>query len=232
MMQPHMAVAQNHSEAEWRGEEEGAGGAKKTHPVPVTVHPRKGVSARPKPWQHFTLLRDLSLPSAQPVRRVKVKCWALTQRHFLEGGGGGAGRQVTECREKTNKATRLPIHPPRGFDEKRRSEISGHISFEQARVKVVITAKAEGGEVGFKSHPSLILLLILASWSSKAAPPPPTDSPWVPCSCALHTSADAGGSFQGRVVMESSPSDVCSSKAAGRVGQAAEPAKASPLQTG
>lgn len=90
----------------------------------------------------------------------------------LLGGGVGAGRQVTECRGKTNKATRLPIHPPRGFDEKCRSEISGHISFEQARVKVVITAEAEGGEVGFKSHPSLILLLILASWSSKAAPPP------------------------------------------------------------
>lgn len=179
-MQPHMAGAQNHSEAEWRGEEEGAGGAKKkTHPVPVTVHPRKGVSARPKPWQHFTLLRDLSLPSVQPVRRVKVKCWALTQRHFLERGVG-AGRQVTERRGKTNKATRLPIHPPRGFDEKCRSEISGHISFEQARVKVVITAEAEGGEVGFKSHPSLILLLILASWSSKAAPPPPHQFPLGP----------------------------------------------------
>lgn len=39
-------------------------------------------------------------------------------------------------------------------------------------------------------------------------------------------------SFQGRVVMKSSPSDVCSSRAAGRVGPAAEQAKASPLQTG
>lgn len=39
-------------------------------------------------------------------------------------------------------------------------------------------------------------------------------------------------SFQGRVVMKSSPSDVCSSEAAGRVGRAAEQAKASPLQTG
>lgn len=96
----------------------------------------------------------------------------------------------------------------------------------------MITAEAGGGEVGFKSHPSFILLLILASWSSRVAPPPPTIvSPWVPCSCALHTSADAGGSFQGWVVM-SSPSDVCSSEAAGRVGQAAELAKASPLQTG
>lgn len=174
MMQPHMDVAQNHSEAEWCGEGVGGWvGAKKNPPSSCYCTPAKGVSARPKPWQHFTLLRDLSLPSVQPVRRVKVKCWALTQRHFLEGAGGvGAGRQVTECREKTNKAKRLPIHPPRGFDEKCRSEISGHISFEQARVKVVITAETKGGEVGFKSHPSLILLLILASWSSKAAPPP------------------------------------------------------------
>ncbi|CAB1455841.1 unnamed protein product [Pleuronectes platessa] len=38
-------------------------------------------------------------------------------------------------------------------------------------------------------------------------------------------------SFQRRAVMKSSPSDVCSSEAAGRVGQAAEQAKASPLQT-
>lgn len=128
MMQPHMAVAQNRRTVEQRG----GGEDKKTHPVSVTVHPQPGVPARPKPWQHFTLMRDLSLPSMQPVRRVKVKCWLLTQRHVLEGG---AGRQVTQCSEKTNKAHRLPIYPPKVFDEVCSSEIFGHISFEQIELK-------------------------------------------------------------------------------------------------
>lgn len=45
MMQPHMAVAPNHSEAQRREGGVGGGGfAKKPHPVPVTVHPRKGGS--------------------------------------------------------------------------------------------------------------------------------------------------------------------------------------------
>lgn len=110
MMQPHMAVAQNHSETEWRGEEEGVEGAKKTHPVPVTVHPRKGVSARPKPWQHFTLLRDLSPPSVQPVRRVKVKYWALTQCHFL--GGGGGSWKTSDRMQGENKQSKATSHSP------------------------------------------------------------------------------------------------------------------------
>lgn len=98
---------------------------------------------------------------------------------------------------------------------------------------LVITAKAEGREVGFKSHQSLILLLIFRSQSSEAgqaAPPPPP--PRVPLAAALSAPLLRLGSFQGWVVMKSSPSDVCSSEAAGRVGRAAEPAKASPLQTG
>lgn len=155
------------SGAAWGGRQQ----QKKPYPVPVTVHPQPGVSARPKPWQHFTLMRDLSLPSLQPVSRVKVKCWLLTQCRVLKGG---AGRQVTQCSEKTNKAHRLPIYPPKLFDEVCSSEIFGHISSEKIEV---ITAEAAGGEVGFKSHPSLILLLISAPRSSKTHPSTPSFPP-------------------------------------------------------
>lgn len=61
-----------------------------------------------------------------------------------------------------------------------------------------------------------------------ACSPFPLGSP----AAALSTPLPMLVSFQGRVVMKSSPSDVCSSEAVGRVGQAAEQAKASPLQTG
>lgn len=172
------------------------GGAKKPPPSSCYCTPEKGGLGTAKTMATFHTAEGFVAAISAASQAGQGEMLGTHATPLLRGGG--AGRQVTECREKTNKAKRLPIHPPRGFDEKCRSEISGHISFEQARVKVVITAEVEGGEVGFKSHPSLILLLILASWSSKAAPPPHTDSPWVPCSCALHTSAAAGGSFQGQ----------------------------------
>ena len=207
-----------------------AGGGQKNPPtlVPATVHPQAGVPAQPKPWQRFTLMRDLSLPPVQPVRRVKVKCWVLTQRHVLKGG---AGRQVTQCSEKTNKAHQLPVCPPKVFDEVCSSEIFGHISFEQNEVKWwLLQRPREEKWVSNRTNHSFFF------WFQCPGPQRPPTHPlitlWVPCSCTLHTSADAGGSFQGRVVMESQPSDVCSCEAAGRVGQAAEPAKASPLQMG
>lgn len=138
MMQPHTAVAQNRGAAE---QHRGRTKKKKIHPVPVTVHPQPGgVSARPKPWQHFTPMRELSLPSMQPARRVKVKRWVLTQHHVLEGVGGGWGGswKTSDTMQRENKPSPATSHlasPGFFFDEVCSSEIAGHISFEQIELK-------------------------------------------------------------------------------------------------
>lgn len=71
---------------------------------PSPCYPQPGVSAQLKPWQHFTLMRDFSLPLMWSIRRVKVKCLPLTQCKWQNAQSdrmhGG----------KTNKAERLSVH--------------------------------------------------------------------------------------------------------------------------
>lgn len=77
---------------------------------------------------------------------------------------------------------------------------------------------------------SLLIFRAQSSKASQLAPLTPSFPSGLPQ--PLSTPLLMLVSFQGRVVMKSSPSDVCSFEAAGRVGQEAEQAKASPLQAG
>lgn len=130
MMQPHMAVAQNHSKAEHHRGEWGV--QKNTHPVPVTVHPQARGLAAAKTMATFHTAEGFVAAINAASQAGQGEMLGTHATPLLRGG---AGRQVTECSEKTNKAQRLPIHPPRVFDERCRSEISGHISFEQTELK-------------------------------------------------------------------------------------------------
>lgn len=96
---------------------------------------------------------------------------------------------------------------------------------------MVITVETDGGGGVGSNHTHHSFSFDIGGSVLKGRPagsPFPLGSP----TASLSTPLLMLVSFQGRVIMKSSPSDVCSSEAAGRVGHAAEQAKASSLQTG
>lgn len=102
MMQPHMAVAQNHSTAERHGGEGGV--AKNTNPVPVTVHPQTRGLAAAKTMATFHTAEGFVAAINAASQAGQGEMLGTHATPLRRRGWGGAGRQVTECNEKTNKA--------------------------------------------------------------------------------------------------------------------------------
>lgn len=73
--------------------------------------PRPGVSAQPKPWQRFTLMRDFFTAIARVNQAGQGEMAATHAMPLLKGRGGGreGKRSDRTCREKQTKLSDFPF---------------------------------------------------------------------------------------------------------------------------
>lgn len=180
-------------------------------------HELPEVWAERKPWQHFTLMRFFFSSFISRVNQAGQGETAGT--HGTPPWGGRGKSRLTERSKITNKAERISIHSW-GFLMKSAAQKSQGIF----HFKCWLHRRA--GRKAFKSLPLLIFF-----WFSRQLlwPHPFLHFPLGPLQ-PLCTPFLILVWFQRRPLMKTSPCDVCSSGAAGRVGRAAEHAKASPLR--
>lgn len=230
MMQPRMAVHRGEKQCRREGCNNNNNKKKKYSTVPA-IHSQRSQLSRNhgniSHWWDFFFHCHLQ---GQSGRSRWNGCHS--RNATLKGGRGRKGKWTDRIHWE-NKQSLVTFHLcGRSPNEICCSEIPGHISFKHIDLKRWLPRRLweeEWVQITTITH-SRLIFRAQSSKAGEQAPLTPTFPSGRPQ--PLSTPLLIPVSFQGRAVMESSPSDVCSSKAAGRVGRAAEQAKASPLQMG